>query len=71
MSGECKEGKIRFDEDDVIQAKVRLDRIKAIFDALTTVGRNGYTDALYEPTVHNLMETIEDQVHQAKALLEY
>ena len=71
MSGECKEGKVRFDEDDVIQTMVRLDRIKAISDALTTVGRNGYTDELYQPTVHDLMDVIEDQVHQAKALLEY
>ena len=71
MSGECKEGKVRFDEDDVIQTKVRLDRIKAISDVLTTVDRNGYTDELHERTVHDLMGVIESQVEEARALLKY
>lgn len=58
-------------EDDVIQAKVRLDRIKAIADSLATVERNGYTDELFEETILNLMETINGLVEEAKALLKY
>ena len=58
-------------EDDVIQAKVRLDRIKAIADSLTTVERNGYTDELFEGTILNLMETIDGLVEESKELLKY
>ncbi len=63
--------KVQFDEDDVIQAKVRLDRIKAIADTLTTIDRNGYADELSRHTVMNMMETIDAQANEAKGLLKY
>ena len=42
-------------EENLIFAKERLDRIKAIADTLTTLERNGYTDELYEGSLHHLM----------------
>ena len=63
--------KVQLDEDDVIQATVRLDRIKALADTLTTIDRNGYSDELYGRSILNLMETIDSQVNEAKALLKY
>lgn len=38
---------IEMAEENLIFAKERLDRIKAIADSLTTLERNGYTDELY------------------------
>ena len=63
--------KIQFDEDDVIQAKVRLGRIKAIADSLVTLDREGYTDCLYKNTIGHLMDAIDSQVEEAKTLLNY
>jgi len=71
MTDEYVPMKIKISEDDVIQAKVRLDRIKAIADSLTTIDRNGYTDELNKRTIHDLMETIDSQANEAKALLKY
>ena len=58
-------------EDDVIQAKVRLDRIKAIADLLATVERNGYADELFEGTILSLTGAIDDLVEEGKQLLNY
>ena len=70
MSDDYKSAKVTLDEDDVIQAKVRLDGIKAIADSLITIDREGWTDGLYKHTVLNLMETIDRQVNEATALLD-
>ena len=61
--------KVEIDEDYVIQAKVRLDRIKAIAESLVTVDREGDLDSLDEHTVLNLIEIIDSQADEAKALL--
>lgn len=58
-------------EDDVIQAKVRLDRIRAIADSVATVDRNGYTDELFNGTILNLMNTIDDLVEEGRHFLAY
>lgn len=71
MSGEIKEGPVGFDEEDVIRTKVHLDRIKAVADSITNIARNGYTDELYDRTIHDLMGVIESQVEEARALLKY
>ena len=71
MTGATIDRPVRLAEDDVIQAKVRLDRIKAIADSLATVERNGYTDELFEGTVVNLMDEIDSLVEEGKGLLKY
>ena len=58
-------------EDDVIQAKVRLDRIRAIADSVATVDRKGYTDELLNGTILNLMNAIDDLVEEGKHFLAY
>ena len=65
--------KVEIDEDYVIQAKVRLDRIKAVADSLMTIDRDSDIDieGLYKHTVHGLMEVIDSQVDEAKEYLKY
>lgn len=58
-------------EENLIFAKERLDRIKAIADSLITLERNGYTDELCEGSVGHLMGAIEGLAEEAKALLRY
>lgn len=62
---------IPMSEENLIFAKDRLDRIKAIADTLTTLERNGYTDELYEGSLRHLMETIDGLVEEGKELLKY
>ncbi len=68
---EYKPAKIEFDEDDVIWAKESLKRIKAIADVLTNLERNGYTDELFDGSLHGLMGVIDHEVETAKKLLTY
>ena len=62
---------VTLQEDDVIQAKERLNRIKAIADLLATVDRNGYTDELLEGPIRNLANAIDSLVEEGKDLLKY
>ncbi len=71
MTAESDTRPVSLDEDDVIQAKVRLDRIKAIADLLATVERNGDTDELFEGTILSLTVAIDDLVEEGKQLLKY
>ena len=69
MSGRTRP--VTLSEDDVIQAKVRLDRIRAIADSVATIDRNGYTDELFNGTILNLMNAIDDLVEEGKQFLAY
>ena len=63
--------KVEIDEDDVIQATVRLDRIKAVADSLMTIDHDSDIEGLYKYTIHGLMEVIDSQVDEAKEYLKY
>ena len=69
MSDEYVPMKIEIAEDCLIQAKVRIDRIKAIADSLVTLDRNGRTDELHDATIGDLMNMVETQAIEAKDFL--
>lgn len=71
MTDSAQGNAISLPEDDVMQAKIRLDRIRAIANSVATVDRNGYTDELFNGTILNLMNTIDDLVEEGKQFLAY
>lgn len=54
-----------------LSAQESLKRIKAIADVLTNLERNGYTDELFDGSLHGLMGVIDHEVETAKKLLTY